>query len=331
MQKKYCIQCGALLEPGESLCTDCKANLGQKETNSGASKALDAAPEKSVRLVGRLRGNKIPAAAMPGEMIFIQPLPAVGGLDPGAELGPLKCLLSGVWRIIKDLKTVFKDKKRLALVGAISCVWLVLLILPALGVNYSALKWLNFLTFAQGGAIGGTLGLVGGLIGKGLLTYFFSILLLPFFNGGRPFVEVGNGLKRFIDSFAVKDRSTLLPLLGGLGLALAFYNFLTVNNSLQNSMAGIAACLLGLRALANEGGFLRRFLFSLTIKPGKGQKANAPAITRFMAGWVAGFALGVPFSLTSISMIGYLTGIVVIIVAVILNFMFNKKKEVPAG
>jgi RNA polymerase subunit RPABC4/transcription elongation factor Spt4 len=33
MQKKYCIQCGALLEAGESLCTDCKANLGQKEEN----------------------------------------------------------------------------------------------------------------------------------------------------------------------------------------------------------------------------------------------------------------------------------------------------------
>lgn len=319
------------MEAEESFCASCKANSEQEGMNSYTTKAPAGRFAKSVWVVDQLAGNNIPAAATAGEMTFIQSLSAGGGLIPGAELGPLKCLSGGVWRVIKGLKTVFRDKKRLALVGVISCVWLALLILSAKGVNFSALNWLNFFTFAQGGARGGTPGLVGGLIGKGLLAYFFTVLLLPFFNGGKPFVEVGNGLKRLTDSFAVKDKSALALLIGGVGTALICYNFLTVNNSLQNSMAGIVACLLALRALANKGGFLSRFLVSLIIKPGKEQKANASAITRFMAGWAAGFALGVPISLTGISRIGYLAGVAVIIAAVVLKFVSSRAKEVQAG
>jgi hypothetical protein len=214
------------------------------------------------------------------------------------------------------------------LVGVISCVWLVLLILPALGVNSSALNWLNFLTFAQGGAGGGVPGLVGGLIGKGFLAYFFTVLLLPVFNREKPLDGIGSGFKRLIGSLAVKDKSTLPPLFGGAGIALVCYNFLTVDNSLQNSMAGIAACFLALRALASKAGFLRRFLFSLFIKPGKGRMPDTSAITRFMAGWAAGFALGIPLSLTGISRIGYLAGLVLIIAAAALKLVSGRAKEV---
>ena len=328
MQKKYCIQCGALLEAGKSFCASCNTNVEQPAMNSPTSRDSDVDFKKSVWMVGQLMGNNSPAAAMPGEMTFIQQLPSMGGLAQGAKIGPFKCLLSGVCEIIKGIRTVFRDKKRLALVGVISCVWLVLLILPALGVNFSALKWLNFLTFAQGGASGGVLGLAGGIIGKGLLAYFFTVLLLPVFNRGKPLDGIGSGIKNIFASLTAKDRYTFPPLLGGVGLALVCYNFLTVNNSWQNGMAGIAACLLALRALANKGGFLRMFLFSLFHKPGKGKIPNNLSITRFMAGWAAGFALGIPFSLTGISIIGYLTGFVLIIGANVVKLVPRRAKEV---
>lgn len=328
MSNKYCAQCGASLGAGENFCASCQANVEQSAMNSSTSKASGADSKESVWRGDYLVGNNSLAAAMPGEMTFIQPLPAMGGLVPEAELGPFKYLFSGVWRIIKNLKTVYRDKKSLALVSVISCVWMVLLILPVLGVNFSALNWLNFLTFAQGGASGGVPGLVGGLIGKGLLSYFFTALLLPVFSGGKPFDGIGSGLRSIFVSLAAKDRSTLPPLFGGAGIALVFYNFLTVDNSLQNSMAGIAACLLALRALANNGGFLRNFITSLINKPGKGRITNASAITRFMAGWAAGFALGVPLSLSGIGIISYLAGLVLIIAAVALKFMSGRAKEV---
>lgn len=331
MSNKYCARCGASLGAGENFCASCQANVEQSAMNSSTSKASGADSKESVWRGDYLVGNNSLAAVMPGEMTFIQPLPAMGGLVPEAELGPFKYLFSGVWRTIKNLKTVYRNKKSLALVSVISCVWLVLLTLPALGVNFSALNWLNFLTFAQGGASGGVPGLVGGLIGKGLLAYFFTVLPLPVFSGRRPFNGIGSGVRNIFASLAVKEKSNLPLLLGGAGIALVCYNFLTVDNSLQNSMAGIAACLLALRALANNGGFLRNFITSLINKPGKGRITNASAITRFMAGWAAGFALGIPLSATGISKIGYLTGIVIIAAAVALKFVSGRAKEVQEG
>ncbi len=242
-----------------------------------------------VSAVGGLFGNTAFAAAVAGEMGFTQAMPAAGNGIPG--VGPFKYLLSSIGRIFKGFKEVFGNKKRSIPVLLISFIWFLLMLLPALGVNLSAQNWLSFLTFAQGGTGGGLLSAAGGFIGKGVFAYFLTSLLLPL-SGGKPFAGLGAGLKALFGSFGFRDKKAFASMLAGIGLALICYNFLTGNASLQNSMAGIAAFLVSLRALANNGGFLRGFFMSFSKKSRKSAVTSSSNATCIMAGWTLGFAAG---------------------------------------
>lgn len=138
---------------------------------------------------------------------------------------------------------------------------------------------------------------------------------------------LGSGLKSLFGSFGFRDKKGFASILLGVGLALIGYNFLTGNASIQNSMAGIAAFLLSLRALANKRGFLYGFFRSFIGKSGKAAVPDSSNITRIMAGWTSGFGLGVLLSLTGISNIGYLAGIILVIAAVALKIIFGRKEE----
>jgi hypothetical protein len=283
---------------------------------------IGAAGGKAGGIIGSTRA----AAAGPGEMTFTGAIPAVQGVLPGMEQGPFKYFFSGVGRLLKGFIGVFRNKKRLIAVIAVSLIWLVLMLLPSLGLQTSKLKWLDFLTFSKGGTSGGLLGQIGGVAGKGMFAYFIFSSALPVFGGGRPFAGIGKGLKRFFGSLSFRDKSAVSSLLSGAGIALAAYNFLTGNALLINSMAGISAFFISLRALANRGGFLRGFLTSITSKFSKGHTAYASAITRFMAGLAAGFAIGVALSATGISVIGYIGGCIFLIAAVIIKIVTRGRK-----
>ncbi|MDN5323698.1 MAG: hypothetical protein PWQ67_2152 [Clostridia bacterium] len=287
--------------------------------------------KKAISTAGKLMGKTSPAAAVPGEMTFTQTVPGMGGMMSGMELGPLKYLLGGIGRISRGMTGVFKDKKRLIPVLILAILWVIPLLLSALGVKTSTLNLVNFVTFAQGGTGGGILGMAGGLIGKGFFAYFIFVMILPFFTGGKPFAGLRRGLKGIFQAFTSKDKSTRVSLLWGAGFALMGYNFLTGNASMENSMVGIAAFLMAAKSLVNRGGFLRGFIMSLHYKFYKGQVPNTSHVTSIMTGWAAGFALGVPLSATGISIIGYLSGIVLILAGVVMKNVKGSKKEMMSG
>jgi hypothetical protein len=287
------------------------------------NKVIGAAAGKAANIIGNTKA----AAATPGEMMFTGAIPAMQGVLSGVEQGgPLKYFFSGVGRLLKGIIGVFRDKKKLISVIVVSLLWLALMLLPSMGLQQSKLKWLDFLTFSRGGTSGGLLGSVGGLAGKGLFAYFIFSVALPVFSGGRPFAGTGSGLKRLFSSMSFRDKSALVPLLSGAGIALAVYNFLTGNALLINSMAGIAAFFVSLRALANKGGFLRGFLTSIIRKFSRKHKPDASVINRFMAGCTAGFVLGVALSITGISTIGYIGGCVILIAAVVIKIVTGGRK-----
>lgn len=367
MSHHFCTQCGAILMPNSNFCTACGVKVGQSVNSSAPPAPPSKTPAEAVTFntpkvkaeispftiqkspsiqppapskvkarvssqvtsgVSQLLGQSILASATAGEMTFDQNISASGGILPGVELGAVKYLLRGMGRALKAIAGVFKDKKRLIPVLAISLLWMVLLVLPALGITSPVLGWLNFLTFAQGGTGGGLLGMAGGLIGKGIFAYFITVMLLPIFTGGKPFSGIGNGLKIMFKSFVAKDKPALASLLLGAGLALICYNIVTGNASLQNSMAGILAFLISLKALANKGGFLRGLIMSMLQKKGKGPRPDTLRITHIMAGWAAGFALGVFLSVAGFASLGYLTGIIVVLGSVGLRMFGGGKKEV---
>lgn len=359
MANQFCTNCGAKTAPESLFCTACGMKIEPLLLNTASPEAPPKVPEAagvpalpavtqgstpkipvsppsmpreapSVNVqnvmpdAGDFFGNTAFAAAAAGEMSFTQSMPAAGNGIPG--MGPFKYLLSGIGLIFKGFKEVFVNKKRSIPVLVISLIWFLLMLLPVLGVNSSAQNWLSFLTFAQGGTGGGLLSVVGGFIGKGIFAYFLTSLLLPL-SGGKPFAGLGGGLKTLFGSFGFRDKKAFALLLTGIGLALICYNFLTGNASLQNSMVGIAAFLVSLRALANNGGFLRGFFMSFLKKSTKAAVPASSNATCIMAGWTWGFALGVLLSGTGISNIGYLAGIIIVIIAVILRIIFGRRAD----
>lgn len=325
MPNQFCTKCGASIEPDSKFCTACGAETEPAANDGHSTDTRTGGPSISVSAVmsfaGDLMGNTAFAPASGGEMTFTQVMPDAGGMMPNISLSPLKYLLGGVGRLFKGFKGVFKDKRRMIAVILMSVVWLLLIFLPILGINASVIKYLSFLTFAHGGTSGGVIGMMGGVFGKGLFAYFIFALF-----SGKPFAGVGGGFRSLFGSFAVKNLKTLASILAGTGAALVTCNILTGDSSIQNSMAGVVAFFLSLRALSNKAGFLRGFLASLANKFLKGKTPDTSLINSIIAGWAAGFALSVPLSLTGISIICYLAGVIVIIVAIVLAIVSGLRK-----
>lgn len=241
---------------------------------------------------------------------------------------PLKFLLNGALGISKGLKNVLRNKKKLIPAVIMAVLWFVLSLLPLLGINSLPVKLLGYLSFAKGGTNAGVLGALGGTIGKGIFAYFISSMFLPVFSGKKSLSKISGTVKQLFSSLAVKDSKAFTPLLSGMGVALISYNFLTGNASIQNSMIGITAFLLSLRALSSKAGFLRGFISSFIKKFSKANTLNADYVKRTIGGMTSGYALSLLLSFTKIPVIGYLTGIVFLVAAIFVMILTNRRKEV---
>jgi len=255
----------------------------------------------------------------------VNTLPVSGDLS--AAVGPVKCLLQGLSGLFRSIGAAFKDKKRWIPALILGLVWFALTLLPLLGVNPLPVRWISFLSFAGGGTSGGITGLVGGIVGKGVFAYFLMSLVIPLTRGQKPFAGIAGGFKRFFPAFGTKGTTQSAHLLAGMGAALVFYNFITGTASLVNSMAGVAALLLSLRALSGKAGFLRRFLGALITKKTAKGSANTEAVNRIIAGMAAGFALAIALSAIPFAYIGYAAGAAALAAAIVLKIVPDSKKE----
>lgn len=242
-------------------------------------------------------------------------------------LPPLQFLWSSSKRLFTAIMSAIKDRKKLIPVLIMTFIWLILTLLPMLGIK---IKLLDFLTFARGGTISGAGGLIGASLGKGLISYFIFSFIMPLFSGGKPFAKLGTGLKNLFSAFSVKSFSTYGYLLLGAGASLIAYNFMTGNASLQNSMVGIVSFFISLKALSSRRGFLRGLLLSFTGRLSGDRQLDISFINRFMAGWTLGFAIAIPLSSIGIGLIGYGTGILAVIAGVVLLIFLGSKRKAVA-
>lgn len=316
IMSKFCRNCGSTLSDSAKFCRSCGT-----ETQVAIAKTL-AVP--SVGEAATMTENAAFAPASAGEVCFVHVLPQYFS----TATGPFKCLIQGLTGLLRGFGATFKDKKRWIPALILTLGWFSLTLLPLLGVNPKPVRWLSFLTFAQGGTKGGITGFVGGVFGKGVFAYFLFSLVVPLTRRQKPFAGITGGLKEFFSAMGAKNPKLLAPLLGGAGAALIGYNFITGNASLQNSMAGIAAFLLSLRALSNQAGFLRRFFLSFSQKARANGTSTGADASRLMAGWAAGFALGVVLSALKIGSFSLLSGAALLAAAIVLGLISRGSKEV---
>ncbi|WP_054847477.1 hypothetical protein [Methanoculleus chikugoensis] len=132
-------------------------------------------------------------------------------------------------------------------------------------------------------------GFIGGLIGKGLIAYFVTLLIV----GGISGESIVASIRSFAAQFSGKRwdiTSIAPPLLIGGGAALFVYNFLAGTSSIMNCMVGIVAFLIAARALANRAGCVRQVVAAAFAKEGR---VDSGLVTKvMMGGWAGGFALG---------------------------------------
>lgn len=318
---KICKNCGTQLDSDVDFCVSCEV---QKKLSDPPT--LEVSPvSEGIKMVT----NTVFASGAAGESQFSHALSGAAG-EVVAAIGPFKVLSQSISGLFSGFSTIFKDKKRLISTLVLALIWFVLTLLPLLGINPVPVRWLSFLTFAQGGTSGGIIGFVGGALGKGIFAYFLMSIVMPLTRGQKPFAGIGGGLKQFFTALKVKNIAEVAPLLLGAGIALISYNFMTGNTSLQNSMMGVAALLLSLRALSGKAGFLRRFFSAFIAKKTKEIKLNTGAINRVIAGMTAGFALALPLSALNINrlQLPYLLGALLLIVGLILGIVLKADKEV---
>jgi len=269
---------------------------------------------KAALKVGKLFENNAEATDIAGEVSFTQALPSPASFLQAVN--PIKHLTRGFLKIIKGFALAGKDKKKIIPAIILATIWITLTLLPALGIDMSSVRWLNWLTFAQGGIRGGITGIVGGVIGKGILAYLITGVFVNLINRHNPFKPYINSAKKFFLAFALKNLQQTALLILGAGLALIAFNFITWNASSMNNMAGIAAFFLAMRSMSGRYGFLKQLAASLITK--KGCLVDMAAVNRLMGGWAVGFAFGTALSFVKYAYIGYATGGVAVIAAMVL-------------
>lgn len=210
----------------------------------------------------------------------VQVTEKVRGLVPGVFHG-LGSYIGGMFRIFK---------KPSALIGTVllAVVWIVLGNLQYSGS--SAVDFLSWLTFSQGGLGRGTLGMIGGIAGKGMVASG----LLSLLNGGLPKAIKGIGAL-FVKHGEKRGFFTIL-----FGIVLGFAGFLCfagLDFQAESSMAGIAGALTSLESLGSGNGKLYELAQSITSGKRDGIRVAMPGKCHgLLVGLTLGFALGAGLS-----------------------------------
>ncbi len=277
----------------------------------------------------KTENNILRASASDGEMIFVQSPCLIDDVQP-IILSPIKYLLQSAKKLMQDIKVILKDKKKRMPALIMTLIWgLFMIINITLSANSSIFNVFNFLTFSNGGMNAGISGMVGGTIGRGIIAYFVSVSILPLLKGKKLFLSTKDGFKNLVKVVVVKNIKSQTSIFVGAGLALISYNFLTGNASIQNSMIGIVSFIMSIRILSSKNSFLRGFLVSFMNKYTKNKVSDSLSINRILAGCTLGFVIAVALSVTGISSICYIVGLLSIIVAIIIKIAVkNNKTEV---
>ena len=313
---QFCNNCGAPVNPGAGFCPACGVETRAEGPSPGPPRSgHDQAPGPfTKRQIPGTGYNRNPGAATVGG-------PGVPGQAP-----------TGLLQIITRAVTDFlKDPKQLIPLAALAVFWLILSLLAAQGINPLPVKFLSFLTFAQGGMYAGVWGAIGGIIGKAVFAYFFSVLIMPLFSGKNPFKQMGSGFKGLLGGLAIQSGSAAAELMLGLGPALILFNFFTGNASFVNSMAGIAGFFLSLKLLWSKGGLVRSLLIALARKLSRGRIPSEITVNRAISGFAAGSALGVILTAVPLPYFPYLVGAIVLVAGIILSITLKAPGGVRAA
>ena len=220
---------------------------------------------------------------------------------------------------------VFKHPMMLLPTLVLGAIWLVIGYLSSTTELPGWAKVVSFLSFAEGGLFGGALGAAGGIVGKVVVAVFINSAILPLFQKKLPFVGVAGGIKGMFSNMGEQVVRGIAPFLGGMGAALLLYSFMNISHVQINAFVGVAAVVLLLQNIGNQGGFLFGLLFSFANSITKGRVPRFITITRMLMGMTVGFTVAVGLSMAGVKW-SILLGLPILLLAILLALVLNRKK-----
>ncbi len=220
---------------------------------------------------------------------------------------------------------VFKHPMMLLPTLVLGAIWLVIGYLSSTTELPGWAKVVSFLSFAEGGLFGGALGAAGGIVGKVVVAVFINSAILPLFQKKLPFVGVAGGIKGMFSNMGEQVVRGIAPFLGGMGAALLLYSFMNISHVQINAFVGVAAVVLLLQNIGNQGGFLFGLLFSFANSLTKGRVPRFITITRMLTGMTVGFTVAVGLSMAGVKW-SILLGLPILLLAILLALVLNRKK-----
>ena len=241
-------------------------------------------------------------------------------MDP-ATLGPIGFLSKSIGSSLAGIGQMMKSPKILLPTIFLSGVWLALSYLKLMNPDSELVKMFSFLTFAQGGMYAGPLGAIGGVIGKALISYLATSILMPLLTrkAKQKSLQMKVG-----QAFKINGARGFALFLSGIGIAFILYNFKTGNGTTENSAIAVASIIGVFRSLKNPRGFIVEFIRSFS-------KGNMPRkkASNFGAGLIIGylFSISIAFATQMTGPQWYLLGLVFLILSMIIALLFKNRRR----
>ncbi len=346
----FCGECGAPLKPGVRFCKNCGAKVDfqtetvQEQVDSrftGTTAELmkqkaTGTTTTAVQQAGKQYVTQVAYAAkdfftgdasdLPGEMDVGSFGDTISNITNMARQGAGYAKnIAGAAKGAQGVSGKAKFRIGLALLSAIALAafWIVQLIWIRDGVENPFAKFMEWLTFAQGGVGRGVFGFVGGIIGKGTVAAALAGLV----GGG-----FGSLISGFKGTFSGKNfqKKTLGFTLVGMGISLALYQAFTGEGTLAGAMAAVSGMLVAARSLGGRAGMIFGVVKSLTAqKTGNQKRPQNASLTATISGLTMGFALAVPLAAIPWEWTHLILSIVLVAVGLILALLFGNSGSEP--
>ena len=250
--------------------------------------------------------QKAPAKAAPAAAAKAAPAaPAQSAAQPAPNAAP-----RGFWgQLLAELQELLRHPKKLLPTIVLTVVWTVFSLMSTFGVNIPVFRTLYTLTYANGGMFGGLLGAVGGIFGKAVFAGVVNTLVLAVFEKKNPFAGSGKALTGVVGDAARSGVSAVSPFLLGAGAGLLLYWLFNITASPVNCAVAVVSAVGALSALGKKGGLLTSLIFSVLKRASRGKTPSQVTVNRVLAGFSAGFVIGLPLTFVRIGWVLLLVGV----------------------
>ena len=304
---KYCGNCGHPLSDGAKFCGNCgQLVIARNEKQNVAAESQKEPAKENVKQSSPKK-------------------PVKENANTNSQKGNVKQKEGGfIATLINEVKDLIRHPKKLLPTIVLSIFWMVFPMLSAFGANIPILRFLYTLTYANGGMFGGFFGAVGGIFGKAVFAAVVNTIILALVAKKNPFANAAKSLKGIFGKAAFSGLSAISPFLVGAGVGLVLYWFFNITSSPVNCGVAVVGAVGAFSAIGKKNGIITSLVYTIAGKLTKGKFPSQVIVNRTIAGFSAGFALGLPLTFVRFGWLLFLVGAIILALGIVFAILGKK-------